>query len=198
MTKAIILGKVANSNKYTIRVPYFESAGGSKSIFEATLCTNPSTKEEYKEGDVVFVAFEDGEIEKAVILGGLSLLGNLNEPRGHVCSEALTVTGSAILPANTMIGDFALPDLQNAFDRFSENSSGSSSSVEYADKAGYATKAGSADNATSSTTSDTATKAIQDGLGNIIASTYVTQQSLGDQVGFSYDSTTGTLTITPK
>lgn len=69
-------------------------------------------KEEYKEGDVVFVDFEDGEWGKPVILGALALNDALNEPRGYINSESLNVTSWAALPSNTSIGGYSLPDLK--------------------------------------------------------------------------------------
>lgn len=112
MTKGIIQGKIVGTSKYSVRIPYLESAGSGQSILEATLCTNPSTKEEYREGDVVFVDFEDGEWGKPVILGALALNDSLNEPRGYINSESLNVTSSASLPSNTSIGGYSLPDLK--------------------------------------------------------------------------------------
>lgn len=112
MTKGIIQGKIVGTSKYSVRIPYLESAGSGLSILEATLCTNPSMKEEYKEGDVVFVDFEDGEWGKPVILGALALNDALNEPRGYINSESLNVTSWVALPSNTSIGGYSLPDLK--------------------------------------------------------------------------------------
>ena len=110
VTKAIILGKVVGTNKYSVRIPYFESAGEYPSIFEATLSTQPSLSEEYKEGDVVFVTFEDKQVEKIVIIGSLSTLGN-DEPRGYAHLQDLKVEGSANLPLETSIGGYSLKNL---------------------------------------------------------------------------------------
>ena len=39
VTKAIVLGRVAGTNRYTVRIPYFETAGDDKGTFEASLCS---------------------------------------------------------------------------------------------------------------------------------------------------------------
>lgn len=103
ITKAIILGKVVGTNRYYVRIPYFEVAGDSQSIFEATLCTPPSLSEEYKQEDVVLVGFEDHKIEEVVIIGKLYLLDG-NEPRGFANLQDLSILNSANLPLNTVIG----------------------------------------------------------------------------------------------
>ena len=93
ITKGIILGKKVGTNKYIVRIPYFETAGGSQSIFDATLSTTPSISEAYKEGDVVEVAFEDHLVEKVVIIGRLFIPDN-NEPRGYGNFESLNVSAA--------------------------------------------------------------------------------------------------------
>ena len=125
MTKGIIQGKIIGTSKYNVRIPYLESAGSGQSILEATLCTNPSMKEEYKEGDVVFVDFEDGEWGKPVILGALALNSSLNEPRGFLNVESINVSSSALLPQGTSIGGFGLPNMGMAFEKFNEGTTSS-------------------------------------------------------------------------
>ena len=111
ITKAIILGKDVTGNKYSVRIPFFETAGGSQSVFDATLSTQPSLKEEYKEGDIVFVGFEDHHIEDVVILGRLYLLGQ-EEPRGFANLDSISIAREAKLPPNTLIGGIKGEDLE--------------------------------------------------------------------------------------
>lgn len=120
MTKGIIKGKVTGTGKYAVRIPYLESAGSGQVVLEATLCTNPSMRECYKEGDVVFVAFEDGEYGKPVILGALSLGGSDGEPRGYLSVESLSVASRADLPQSTSVDSFELPNLQAALESLSD------------------------------------------------------------------------------
>lgn len=111
ITKAIILGKDVSANTYSVRIPFFESAGGSQSVFNATLSTQPSLKEEYKEGDIVFVGFEDHHIENVIILGRLYLLEQ-EEPRGFANLESINIANEAKLPSNTLIGGIKGEDLE--------------------------------------------------------------------------------------
>lgn len=110
ITKGIILGKKIGTNKYIVRIPYFESAGGSQSIFDATLSTNPSISEEYRDGDIVEVAFEDHLVEKVVIIGRLFILDN-DEPRGYANFQNLNVSQSVTLPLNTTLGGVSAKDI---------------------------------------------------------------------------------------
>ena len=112
VTKAIVLGRVAGTNRYTVRIPYFETAGDDKGTFEASLCTSPSLREEYREGDVVFVGFQDHQIAKAVILGSLFLTG-VDEPRGFSSLQNLSVSGNARLPSDTTLGSISVSDLES-------------------------------------------------------------------------------------
>ena len=110
VTKGIVLGKKVGTNKYVLRVPYFESAGGSQSILEATLATPPGLSEGYAEGDIVQVAFEDRQVGKAVIVGRLFTMDE-NGPRGYANLQSLSVKESATLPKSTMIGDVSGEDI---------------------------------------------------------------------------------------
>lgn len=120
LTKAIILGRKQGTNKYTVRIPYFESAGGRQSIFDATLCITPGVTESYKKDDVVFVGFEDHEINNVIILGKLYLPNDNSTSRGFANLDALEVNGEVKLPKNTTIGGFKIPDLASAFEMFGE------------------------------------------------------------------------------
>ena len=70
ITKAYIIRKSENNiNKFYIRIPIFETPGLNinqklnNNIIEATLCYTPGSLDSYKEGDCVFITFENsGEI----------------------------------------------------------------------------------------------------------------------------------------
>ena len=96
-----IIGK-----KFLVRVPLFESAGNPQEVtLLATLCYQPGNLESYKVGDVVFVAFENGEFSNAVIIGKL-YLGLETETNSYSYNAALKAVVSAELPRKTSIGDF--------------------------------------------------------------------------------------------
>lgn len=131
ITKGIILGKVVGTNKYAVRVPYFESAGGSQSILEATVSTMPGFSEGYLDGDVVQIAFEDRQAAKAVIVGRLFTLGD-DEPRGHANLQDISVSNSATLPKSTMIGNVSGDDLEALVRNASSGEEGQESKALYA------------------------------------------------------------------
>lgn len=104
-----IIGK-----KFLVRVPLFESAGNPQEVtLLATLCYQPGNLESYKVGDVVFVAFENGEFSNAVIIGKL-YLGLETETNSYSYNAALKAVVSAELPRKTSIGDFSADEVYTA------------------------------------------------------------------------------------
>ena len=74
ITKAIILGKESNTNKYIIRLPLLETAASQEQFkIKATLCCDDGVCNPFNLNDVVYVDFEDGLYGKPVILGKLSI-----------------------------------------------------------------------------------------------------------------------------
>lgn len=126
ITKAIIKSKVLDSNKYYIRVPYFEQANinnssSLSSYFEATVAQIPGIVNAYSVDDVVFVAFEDHHADKPVIIGKLSLQDDiqLSSDRGFANLNTLSVSKSARLPNDTTIGDFSFKDFNGTLGNIS-------------------------------------------------------------------------------
>ena len=112
VTKAIIKEKI--NNKFTVRIPLFESAGNNNEVvFTATLCYQPGNLEAYNVGDVVFVAFENSEISKPVIVGKL-YLGEEKNPRGQIQTSSIEILAEAKLPANTSLGNVSAEDVYSA------------------------------------------------------------------------------------
>lgn len=129
LTKAIVVGFGATSNKYKIRIPIldgFEDSNDStpnNQLSEATLCNLPGIENPLSIGDIVYVDFEDNNLARPVILGHLYLgdrgkldtktttsigltLGSLNvEDRKNINSS------NANLPINTSIGEITYEDL---------------------------------------------------------------------------------------
>ena len=107
-TKAIIISKISDSNKYLVRIPYFEQANVSNntltnSYMEATLAYTPGIINSYKENDVVYVSFEDHTASKPIIIGKLSLSND--KERGYANVNTLSVSSDATLPSKTSIGN---------------------------------------------------------------------------------------------
>lgn len=106
ITKGIIKGKVLDSNKYFVQIPYLEQSsvsnnGVTESVLEATLSHTPGVINSYNDGDTVFVSFEESRLDKPVILGKLLLDENSN--RGYANFESLKVTNSVDLSGNVTI-----------------------------------------------------------------------------------------------
>lgn len=105
IAKAVIEEKI--ENKFKVRIPLFESAGGSgECILLATLCYVPGNLDCYNVGDVVFVAFENNQISNPVIIGKLYT----GPEEANTClntSSVLKVKTQAELPNQTKIGQFA-------------------------------------------------------------------------------------------
>lgn len=111
ITKALI--RYQKGNKYGVRIPIFEYAGSdAEYIEEATLCYTPGNIEGYKVGDVVFVSFENNQLEHPVILGKL-YLGPEDEPTNGGYCATLDVINRASLPSNTQIGDIKYIELSD-------------------------------------------------------------------------------------
>ena len=115
ITKGIIISKERDSNKYIVRIPTLEDPGdnGSNPFFTATLCKDPSMSDSYKNGDVVFIGFEDHKAESPVILGALGL-NDSSISGGSSSLSALNVSNKATLPEDTTIGDITYEMLKEA------------------------------------------------------------------------------------
>lgn len=109
ITRGIVEERIDNYH-YRVRLPLFDgtatSRGGKlkKDLMIATICTLPSTTIGVNVGDVVFVATESGADTKAVIIGYL-YCDNSGNTRCDIDARCITVDGTAILSADTYIGD---------------------------------------------------------------------------------------------
>ena len=113
ITKGIIRGKLVDSNKYSVEIPYLEQASVknnsvSQYILDATLSHTPGIVNSYDEGDVVFVAFEDKKSDSPVILGKL-LLDTAN--KGSANFNSLNVTDNTELSGNVIINGVKFKEL---------------------------------------------------------------------------------------
>ena len=111
ITKGIII-KTPNgtNNKYTVRIPIFESANNTGSEFvtyEASVCISPGSYYGLNVGDVVFISFEDNRMSKPVIIGKLFITPDV-ETGAYNALQVLKVSDKAELPSNTTIGDMNL------------------------------------------------------------------------------------------
>lgn len=124
ITKAIILGKESNTNKYIIRLPLLETAASTDQFkIKATLCCDDGVVNPFNLNDVVYVAFEDSLYDKPVILGKLSkegLLDNKTTAAASYVMNDLEVLGNAQLSKTSAIGDITYKDLYTLIQKASD------------------------------------------------------------------------------
>lgn len=105
-TKGIIKSIDYNTNTCIVRIPLYETANNEDEVtVKATFAIQPGLFGGFKVDDVVFVVFEESEIDSPVIIGKL-FLGNANEAteaRSAATLTNLVVTESAKLPLDTKI-----------------------------------------------------------------------------------------------
>lgn len=135
ITKAIIVGKSdieGEENKYRVRIPIIHGVEGSPQctpdnlLPTASICGIPGFTNTVRDGDIVFVVFENDELSNPVIMG--QLITNTNaydvntvnttDTRANAVLQTLSffdsLSGgytSASLPKNTTIGNVTAEQL---------------------------------------------------------------------------------------
>ena len=104
----------SESNKYEVRLPFFESAieDAEEVIYEATLSESPGINQGYNIGDIVYCTFEDNNLGRPVIIGKL-FTTDTDNTSAEIETLDLDVTKRASLPANTTIGNATTKDIAN-------------------------------------------------------------------------------------
>ena len=133
ITKAEIQSIDFAGNTCSVRIPYFESAGVTdKALATATFSNTPGSYNGYKVGDVVLVAFENGNAHSPCVIGKLYLGANEEnkDPRGSincatiVSSEANTIPLDTKIVTNTPTNTIEVntyPTLKNVLDTLTTN-----------------------------------------------------------------------------
>jgi hypothetical protein len=127
ITKAYIINKEQNSNKYYVRIPIFEKPGInsensnlSRTHFSATLAHEPTIFDTYNIGDCVFVGFENNELNRPVIIGKLYTKNDTSATSGLIETKVLTVLDKTTLPADTTIGEINFANISNFFNSIND------------------------------------------------------------------------------
>lgn len=109
ITKGIVV-EVINNYQAKVRLPIFNSIASSKEgtpdsqLNIATICSLPNCNNVVQKGDIVFVAFEDNDISKPIILGHL-YRENMGETYSSLDLTNLKILGSTNLSFDTNIGN---------------------------------------------------------------------------------------------
>ncbi len=104
IVKGLITSIDFNGNTCVVRLPLFESAANEKELLvTATFATQPGIYNGYKVNDVVYVAFENNEIDSPVVIGKLYLGADKEskDPRGAINAENLKSASPMTLPIDT-------------------------------------------------------------------------------------------------
>lgn len=120
ITKAII-EKVISDYEVKVRIPLLDSTTAFKQsvdidgLSSATICISPKSRFIPAVGDIVFVAFEDNDAGKPVIIGCLQKeTGNISSLDLNV--ESLNASSSINLSNNTTIGNLSYEKINSLFD----------------------------------------------------------------------------------
>lgn len=113
ITKGYIVKKVEDStNKFLVRIPIYETVEdyAEEALYEATLSYTPGNLNAYREGDCVYLSFEDNDPSKIVILGKL-FLGEEEEATAAENIATLDVNGTTQLSKDTYVGGVRVDQL---------------------------------------------------------------------------------------
>ena len=105
IVKGIIKSIDVQGNTCVVRMPYFETAGNDEIIATATVSNSPGSYNGYKVDDVVWVAFENDQLECPVVIGKLYLgiEAERADPRGTLNVVDSKVSRTAEIPFDTKL-----------------------------------------------------------------------------------------------
>ena len=104
--KGLIKSIDYTGNTCTVRIPTFESAANDSEVcLPANIAMTPGLYNNYKEGDVVYVAFENNQLESPIVIGKL-FLGTATEqkdPRGALNCDTIYSSTPISIPIDTKL-----------------------------------------------------------------------------------------------
>ena len=113
--KGIIEKLYPEENSALVRIPMYETSQGERALFTCIIKTLPGIINGYVEEDVVFVDFENDDLDYPVIVGKL-YLGPAKEigSKTSIDVDSLVVDGSAKFSSDFSISDISYSDIKGA------------------------------------------------------------------------------------
>lgn len=112
-----IVERLVDAYTCKVRIPTLDRVQASSvhtptdELMDAKICTLANCDPNIQVGDIVFVAFEDNDYSKPVIIGYLYSV-NKSPTRMSITFDELTAETSANLPSSTNIGEVTYLQLQ--------------------------------------------------------------------------------------
>lgn len=123
VTKAVVV-EVIDIYKARIRIPIYNQIEGAAAatpndqLYIATISTSLGIKPAIKANDVVFVTFEDNQLQQPIIIGALAREEDTSSSNIH--AQTLEVNVAASLPIDTTIGNIKGTKLKRVVDTYNE------------------------------------------------------------------------------
>lgn len=110
--KGIIKELLLNENRILVRIPILESAGGQEVVLSCLIMNQPGIVNGYQVGDVIFVAFENQDLDTPIVIGKL-YTGTNNLSSSAFIGDSLTVSGKTTLSTECNIGEVSYIELSS-------------------------------------------------------------------------------------
>lgn len=113
-----IVERLVDAYTCKVRIPRLDRVQSSSvhtstdDLMNAKICTLSNCDPNIQVGDVVFVAFEDNDYSKPVVIGYLYSV-NKSPTKISLSVDSLNAQTNSTLPSDTTIGDVSYENLQN-------------------------------------------------------------------------------------
>lgn len=108
--KGIVTNLLLNENRILVRIPFFETAGSDEVIFNCLLLNQPGLINGYQINDVVFVDFENNDLDTPIVIGKL-YTGSDNVSKTSVNADNINAEGAANFSSQFTVGEVTYNDL---------------------------------------------------------------------------------------